>query len=205
MQRSLADTPESWPVSKRVDLFRDDWVMALRSDTLTRPGHDRPFERLVFEHPGAVAVLAVDGSSGADHVLILRQYRHPVQRRLVEIPAGLLDVETETELGAAQRELREEAQLAARRWSVLVDVLSSPGISTEAVRIYLAEDLYTAEEDGFEPCHEEAEMTREWVGLADLVDAILAGSVRDSLAVAGALALWARRHGAQSPPDPAST
>ena len=56
----LADRPMSWPVVETRDLHRDDWVVALREDVITRPGHSEQFSRISLEHPGAVVVLAVD-------------------------------------------------------------------------------------------------------------------------------------------------
>src|SRR2546430_15954550 len=70
-------------------------------------------ERDVVIHPGAVAVLALDD---AQQVLLIRQYRHPVQRLLWEIPAGLRDVSGELPWATAQRELLEEAGYRARDW-----------------------------------------------------------------------------------------
>ena len=60
----LADRPMSWPVVSSQDLHRDDWVVALREDVITRPGHDETFSRISLEHPGAVVVLAVDATEG---------------------------------------------------------------------------------------------------------------------------------------------
>ena len=73
------------------------------ADTLTAPGRpDEEFDRYVVELPGAVMVLAVDAD---EQVVVLRQYRHAVRTRLVELPAGLLDVPGEDPLVAARREL----------------------------------------------------------------------------------------------------
>jgi 8-oxo-dGDP phosphatase len=186
------DTPETWPVVSSTDLHRDDWIVALRSDQVTRPGHDEDvFTRLVLEHPGAVVVLAVDDD---DRVLVLHQYRHPVGERLVELPAGLKDVHGEQPLVTAQRELVEEAGLRAERWATLLDVYSSPGISNERVGIYLAEGLSEAEvADGYVSEHEEADMTRHWVPLDELVTNALEGTIKDALAVVAVLALRVRR------------
>ena len=110
MTPDLADTSGSWPVTASRDLYRSDWVMALRADRVRRPGAqgEEPFERWVFEHPGAVIVLAVDDQ---ERVCCLRQYRHAVGGRLVELPAGLRDTAGEDPLETARRELREEAEL----------------------------------------------------------------------------------------------
>lgn len=171
------DRPESWPVHSSRDLHRDSWVMALRSDLVSRPehGHEQ-FHRLVLEHPGAVIVLAVDDQ---ERVLVLEQYRHAAGRRFVELPAGLCDVDDEDPLGTARRELLEEAELQAGAWEHLLTTHPSPGISSEKMEIYLARDLSPADRGDFEPSHEEADMSRRWVHLDELVDAVLESRVTD--------------------------
>src|ERR1019366_9198446 len=89
-------------------------IVSLRSDTVRMPDGE-VIERQVVEHPGAVAVVAIDE---AGQVLMIRQYRHPVGRLLWEIPAGLRDVAGEPLLAAAERELLEETADRARDWLV---------------------------------------------------------------------------------------
>ena len=160
-------------------------VITLRRDTVAMPGGGSSV-REVVHHPGAVAVVALDGD---DRVLLLRQYRHPVGRHLWELPAGLRDEDGEPPLETAKRELAEEAQLAAGRWSLLVTINSSPGFSDELVQIYLAEDLSPADRpEGFLVEHEEADMTLERVPLTDAVQRVFDGDIRNASAVAGLLA-----------------
>jgi 8-oxo-dGTP pyrophosphatase MutT (NUDIX family) len=173
----VSDRSESWPVAWSRDLFRDDWVMALRADEVSRPGHeDERFRRLVLEHPGAVVVLAVDDE---ERVLVLHQYRHAVRRRLVELPAGLCDVDHEDRLTTAKRELLEEAEVEASTWEHLLTTHPSPGISSERIDVYLAQGLSPAHRGDFEPVHEEAEMETAWVPLDELVAAVLSSKVTD--------------------------
>jgi ADP-ribose pyrophosphatase len=171
----LRDVPESWPVVASEDVYRADWVMALRLDELRPPGSGASFERLVLEHPGAVIVLAVDDRRRA---YCLWQYRHPARRRFVELPAGLLDAEGESAEDTARRELREEAGLEAGRWTRLGSTWSSPGISSEVMHFFLAREVRDVEDD-FERTHEEAEMSGGWVPLTDLRAAVLDGRVGD--------------------------
>jgi ADP-ribose pyrophosphatase len=186
----LADRPESWPVVASTDLYRSDWVMSLRSDTIHRPGHeDETFDRLVLEHPGAVVVLAVDDQ---DRVLCLRQYRHPVQRRFVELPAGLCDGDGEDPEDTARRELVEEAGLEAAEWTHLGSTYSSPGIIAEEMHFYLARGLRAADRGDFEARHEEADMETFWVPFPDLLAAALDGRVRDAPLVLAVLLANAR-------------
>ncbi len=174
---AVADRPESWPVGSTHDLYRDDWVIALRSDVISHPGHGHEeFRRLVLEHPGSVIVLAVDDE---ERVLVLEQYRHPAQRRFVELPAGLCDADGEDPLETAKRELLEEAELQAASWEHLLTSYPSPGISSERMEIFLARGLAPAERGDFEPSHEEADMTIRWVPLDELVAAVLGSHVTD--------------------------
>jgi ADP-ribose pyrophosphatase len=165
-------------VHESEQIWRGGAPFAVRLDTLSMPGRpEERFGRLVVEHPGAVIVLAVDER---ERVLVLEQYRHAVSARLVELPAGLLDVEDEDPEVAARRELREEALLLADRWTHLMTTYSSPGLSSERIHYFLAEGLSEApDRDGFEPEHEEADMTISWVPLTDLLDAVRDGRVQD--------------------------
>jgi ADP-ribose pyrophosphatase len=154
-------------------------------------GDGRVVTREVIDHPGAVAVVALDDD---DQVLLLRQYRHPVGRELWEVPAGLLDVDGEPARDAAARELGEEADLRAGRWDVLADYYTTPGGSTEALRVFLARDLSevpAAERHVRE--NEERDIELRWVTLDDAVAAVLAGAVHNPSAVVGVLAAQAAR------------
>jgi 8-oxo-dGDP phosphatase len=160
-------------------------IFALRRDTVAMPGGESGV-REVVDHPGAVAVVALDDD---DRVLLLRQYRHPVGQYLWELPAGLRDAEGEPPLESARRELAEEAGLAAERWSLLATTYSSPGFSDEKVLVYLAEGLSDADRpEGFTAEHEELDLTFERVPLAEAVQRVFAGDIRNSSAVVGVLA-----------------
>lgn len=171
----LADRPMSWPVVTSKDLHRDDWVMALREDVITRPGHPEQFSRISLEHPGAVIVLAVDEQ---ERVMCLRQYRHTSGHAFVELPAGLRDAGDEPAVETAKRELQEEVELEASDWRLLLSTFPSAGITDEVHEIFLARGLTHAPRGDFEMRHEEAEMEHFWVPMADLLDAVLEGRVR---------------------------
>ena len=151
-----------------------------------------PVVRQYTRHPGAVAVVVMRGEEGAEEILLLRQYRHPVNASLWEIPAGLLDIPGEDSLVAAERELAEEADLKAARWDVLVDFFTSPGGSTEPLRVVLARDL-EATETSFEREDEEATMEYAWVSLSDALDWVLAGRPHGPSTVIGILSAHAAR------------
>jgi 8-oxo-dGDP phosphatase len=187
---SIADVPEQWPVVASTELLRT-WLIAVRSDKVRMPD-DHVAEREVVQHPGAVAVLALDGQ---DQILLIRQYRHPVGRLLWEIPAGLRDVAGEDPWTTAQRELVEEAGYRARDWRVLADYFSSPGYSTERLRVYLARDLELvppADRD-FVPRDEEAFLLTRWLPLEAAVGKVLAGELHNGTTALGILAGYAAR------------
>ncbi|MBV9870564.1 MAG: NUDIX hydrolase [Frankiaceae bacterium] len=182
---TVRDEPSSeFPVASSVTPFRSGRVIDIRTDKVAMPGASLA-TRDVVVHPGAVGIIALDIGG---RVLLLRQYRHPVKRFLWEPPAGLLDEAGEDPLAAAKRELYEEAHLQAARWDVLLDVFTSPGMTDEAVRIYLAREVSEATGPRFEGEHEETAMPIEWVPLDEAVRLAQAGHLHNPLAVMGILA-----------------
>jgi 8-oxo-dGTP pyrophosphatase MutT (NUDIX family) len=184
---AVSDRPESWPVHEVERIWKGDAPFSVRRDVVSAPGRpDVRFGRLVLEHPGAAVILAVDEQ---ERVLVLLQYRHPASMRFVELPAGLLDVEGEDPLDAAKRELQEEGLVLAEHWTHLFTTYSSPGLSSEGIAYYLARGLSAAEDrGGFEPEHEEADMTLEWVPVDDLLAGIQDGRIADGPTVQALLA-----------------
>ena len=160
-------------------------ILALRTDEVRMPGGNTA-NREVVEHFGAVAVVAVDDNR---RIAMVYQYRHPVGQRLWELPAGLLDAAGEDPAVTAARELHEEAGLAAQQWSVLVDIVTSPGFSDEAVRVYLARELsHIARPDADD---EEADLTLHWVDIEQAAQQVLSGEIVNSIAAVGILAAHA--------------
>jgi 8-oxo-dGDP phosphatase len=180
----LYDAPEHWGV-EATDRPYDSDFLSLRVDTLNgRDGTD--FTRTVVEHQGAVGVLAIDED---DRVLLLRQYRHAVEQRLLQIPAGLRDVPGEPPLETAGRELSEEGRVRAERWRELMTLLPSPGMSDERWVVYLARELSSAPEpEEYVAEHEEADMSVVWVPLDEAVHAVFDGRLTDAMAAASVLA-----------------
>jgi ADP-ribose pyrophosphatase len=187
---NIKDEPANWPVVSSSEPFRGRLV-AVRTDKVRMPGSNLA-EREVVLHPGAVAVLALDDDS---RVLMIRQYRHPVGRLLWEIPAGLRDVAGEPLLATAQRELLEEAGYRARDWRVLADYYSSPGFTTERLRVFLARglELVPPEERDFVPEDEETQLVPAWLPLDQAVGKVLAGDLHNGAAAIGILAGYAAR------------
>ncbi|WP_328776726.1 NUDIX hydrolase [Streptomyces goshikiensis] len=184
---NIKDTPESWETVSTRRPF-EGAKTSVNSDMVRMP--DGSTVRRDYQvHPGSVCVLALDA---AGRVLVLSQYRHPVGRRLWELPAGLLDVPGENPLHGAQRELFEEAYVKADDWRVLTDYYASPGGSDEAIRVFLARGVSEAEGERYaESGSEEADMQVDWVPLEELVRGVLAGELGNSGLVVGALSLAA--------------
>ena len=157
-------------------------VWDVRSDTV-RYG-DGQMTRQYVEHPGAVAVVALDDEG---RVVLIQQYRHPIRQRDWEIPAGLLDVAGEPPLDTAKRELSEEVDLQAERWQPLVSVHTTPGGNDEIIHIFLARGL-SATGGTFDREHEESDMRVERLPLAEAVDAVFAGRLRNGILATGVLA-----------------
>ncbi len=164
-------------------------VWDVASDTVDL-GDSRVVREYV-DHPGAVAVVALDDE---DRVLLLKQYRHPVGHELWEPPAGLLDVPGEPLVVAAARELAEEADLVAGRWWRLVELFTTPGGSSERIVIFLARDLAPVPDDErFIRTDEEASMVPVWVPLDEAVDAVLEGRLHSPTTTNGVLAAAAAK------------
>jgi ADP-ribose pyrophosphatase len=184
----IRDEPGAWPVRDTAVLARGH-IVTVRTDTVELPNGDL-VAREVVEHPGAVAILALDDE---DRILMIRQYRHPVGATLWEIPAGLRDVAGEALVGTARRELLEETGYRAATWHVLADFATSPGITTERLRIFLARNLTVVPpaEREYVPEHEEAYLTTAWIPLTDAVRGILAGELHNGVAMVGILSAYA--------------
>ena len=187
---NIRDEPAHWPVVSTAELVRGRLV-TVRTDKVRMPDGELA-ERDVVIHPGAVAVLALDD---AQQVLVIRQYRHPVGRLLWEIPAGLRDVSGEPPWATARRELLEEAGYRARDWRVLADYYTSPGFSTERLRVFLARDLEFVPESerDFVPEGEETQLVPAWLPLDEAVRKVLAGELHNGVAALAILAGYAAR------------
>ncbi len=162
---------------------------SIRTDTVALPGGS--VQRDLVVHPGAVGVVCLDED---ERMLLLQQYRHPAEGTLWEPPAGLLDELDEDPLAAAQRELYEEAHCRATDWRVLVDAFSTPGSSSEQLRIYLARDVSGIDDvERHQGEHEELDMPVTWVPLDEVVRRVLDGRLHNPMTVMGSLAAYTAR------------
>ncbi|MEV4901481.1 NUDIX hydrolase [Citricoccus sp. NPDC055426] len=187
----VADVPGARPAVRSETAFSGAVWDVTRESFRMAPDDPEVLVREFIRHPGAVAVVALDGE---DRVRMIRQYRHPVGEELWEIPAGLLDVPGEPWVDAARRELAEEADLRAERWEVLADFYTTPGSSSEGIRVYLATGLSEVPAaERHERTGEEAGMPLAWVPLGQAVQAVLDGRLHNPSLVVGLLALSAHR------------
>jgi ADP-ribose pyrophosphatase len=181
------DTAEQWPVESSSTRF-EGGVISVRSDVVRSPVDGATFVRDIVVHPGAVAVVALDDNN----VLTVSQYRHPVGRRLIELPAGLRDVPGEPLQACAARELYEEGHVRAAEWRELIEIYPSPGMTDEVIQIFVARGITAVPEDErHNGTKEEADMPVIWIPLEDLVAKVLAGEVHNGITSAGVLATWA--------------
>lgn len=177
------DEPAGFDVVESVTRYRG-YVWDVQTDRVTIG--DQTVQRDFVAHTGAVAVIALDEQS---RVYLLRQYRHPVGMFLFEPPAGLIDIDGEDPLATAKRELAEEAGLTADTWNVLVDYFTSPGGSSEVIRMYLARDLHALPGGRIQTGEaEEVDLPAQWVPLQDAVSLVLTAQIGNPTAVLGVLA-----------------
>jgi len=111
-------------------------IIKVRIDTVSLPGGGQS-TREVVEHAGAVGVVAVDNDN---NIIMVRQYRKPVEKVLLEIPAGTMEKD-EDPLVCAQRELKEETGFTAKHWKKILSYYSAPGFTDEYLHLYLASGL----------------------------------------------------------------
>lgn len=111
----------------------DGHLVHLRRDTVRLP-NGRVATREIIEHPGAVAVLALTGTG---EVVLVKQFRKPIEEAIWEIPAGKLDP-GEAPSACARRELWEETGYEAAEWTLLTSVVTTPGFTDEVIHLFLA-------------------------------------------------------------------
>ena len=166
--------------------------LEFRIDTIERADGSRS-ERDIAGHPGAVAIVAIDEGG---RVLLVRQWRTPAERVLLEIPAGTLDVDAATgaiedpDL-AARRELEEETGYRAGRWKRLTAFFTAPGFTSEHMTLYLATELSPAHPDERLGPDEDEHLRLERRTLAEALDAVDRGEIADAKSIV--VLLWVAR------------
>jgi 8-oxo-dGTP pyrophosphatase MutT (NUDIX family) len=151
---------------------------------------DEVLVREFIAHRGAVAVLALNEK---DEVLLIKQYRAPVNEYLYEMPAGLRDHDGEDDLVAAKRELAEETDYQATDWSHLHSFYTTPGSSSEVIEIFLARGLSKTDVE-FERTAEEKGMVPIWVPFEKVLQAVTSSKLKSPTLVVAVLSLAAQRN-----------
>ncbi len=159
-------------------LIFDGRAVKLRVDTVQMPD-GRETTREIVEHSAVVAIVAVDTD---DNALLVRQFRHPAEQELLEIPAGGID-DDEEPADAVRREMQEETGYLPEKVEKLGGFYSAPGFCTEYLYLYLATDLVPsrlyAEDTG--------SITLMRAPLAEIPGLITSGSICDAKSIAGLL------------------
>ena len=147
-------------------------VLHVQRDTVSLPNGSSAV-REVIRHIGAVCVIPVLENGD---VIVERQYRYPLARVILEIPAGKLDSPDENRLSAIQRELREETGYTAEEWTVIGDFHPAPAYSDEFITMYMARKLHRGDQ------HLDADefLDVSTVPLKDLVEEVMAGRISDA-------------------------
>ncbi|MCT4618690.1 MAG: NUDIX hydrolase [Marinisporobacter sp.] len=155
-------------------------MINLRVDTVLLPGEKRATREIV-EHPGAVAVVPITKDN---KIIMVKQFRKPVERILLEIPAGKID-KNEEPLTCAKRELKEETGYESRDIKFLFSFYTSAGFSNEIIHLYVAKDLISGE-----ACPDEDEYIEiEYMKINELVKMIYDGKIKDSKTIMAILAV----------------
>lgn len=171
-----------------VDLVADIGFLRVETHTVRGPTGETA-DRIVIVHPGAVAVVPIVD----DDIILIRQYRAPVDDLVLEIPAGKLDTgDTSTET-AARRELTEETGFTAGNVTELTSILTAVGFTNERITIFLADDLTVGDTqpDGIE----EAASSIVRMPFDEAVHRVVIGEIQDAKTIAGIMLADARRRG----------
>ena len=170
---SLTDTPA---MNTSVRTVFQGRVLTLNLERVTLP-NGVVTELEIAHHPGGAAIVALDP---AGRVCLLRQFRHATGRWITELPAGKID-NCELPLECARRELAEEAGVRAARWDKLGEFFSSPGVLTEVIHVFLAQELLPVQSQP--EAHEVFEV--HWVALPEALAMATDGRIEDAKTLVG--------------------
>ena len=177
--------PSPFTTVEVADLL-DAGFLSIQRRTLETPTGAR-VERYVVVHPGAVAIVPIDG----EDVVLIEQYRAPIDATVLEIPAGKLDDPSHDRGDTARRELEEETGLIASELTLLTDLWTGVGFTDECISIYLAEGLTAGVRTPVGAEEEAATIVR--MPFTEAVEAVVSGRITDAKSVAGILLAAARR------------
>jgi ADP-ribose pyrophosphatase len=185
----FGDDPLEEHVVERRLIHRGRYL-EFRVDTIERADGSRG-TRDVVGHPGAIAVLALDEDR---RLLLVRQWRIPAGRAMLEIPAGTLDVHdgvTEDPDVAARRELEEETGSRAASWRKLAEFWTAPGFASELMHLYLATGLTSAHGDDRLAPDEDERLELSAVTIDEALALVDRGAISDAKTILGVL--WLER------------
>lgn len=158
------------------DKLYEGKIINLRIDTVELP--DKKYsKREIVEHPGGVAIVGV---TDENEILLVRQYRKAVDKILLELPAGKIEVNEEPK-ETALKELKEETGYSTEKLEYLLEFYTSPGFSTEKVYIFLAEDMQKGEQELESGEYIDVESYK----IDDLLEMIKKGEIIDSKTIIG--------------------
>jgi len=181
----FGDDPLEEHVVERRLIHRGRYL-EFRVDTIERADGSRG-TRDVVGHPGAIAVLALDDQG---RLLLVRQWRIPAERAMLEIPAGTLDVHdgvTEDPDVAARRELEEETGSRAGSWRKLAEFWTAPGFASELMHLYLATGLTSATGDDRLAPDEDERLELSRVTVDEALALVDRGEISDAKTILGVL------------------
>ena len=181
----FGDDPLEEHVVERRLIHRGRYL-EFRVDTIERADGSRG-TRDVVGHPGAIAVLALDDDG---RLLLVRQWRIPAERAMLEIPAGTLDVHdgvTEDPDVAARRELEEETGSRAGAWRKLAEFWTAPGFASELMHLYLATGLTSATGDDILTPDEDERLELSRVTVDEALALVDRGEISDAKTILGVL------------------
>lgn len=162
------------------ELLLDLGFLNVTQRSITAPDGDH-FNRVVIEHPGAVAIVALDG----DEVVLIEQYRAAAGERILEIPAGKLDIAGEPAEDTARRELTEETGFTAGDLTHLTKLWTAVGFCDEQIEIFLAEDILAGQRDPIGP--EEVDARVLLMPFDEALALVISGEIADAKTAVGLL------------------
>ena len=162
-------------------------IIELALDEVRLPSGQTAQRELIFHH-GGVGILAI---TPEDTIILVRQFRKPLERVMLEIPAGKVELGEENHLVTAQRELEEETGYQGQKWSQIFEFATSPGFANEIITLYLSQDLVKVAQPL--PQDEDELLEVVFLTLREAQAAIRSGEIADAKTII-AIQYWELNH-----------